>query len=182
MEPSNESKNGNLIGLALLGIIVVIVVIGFILSKGQGSNVNNTITNKVELEELQEVDKEEKDELETSGSIESDTLGENSESTPSTPPTTGITEVKEFTIKGSNFKFDVTEIKVKLGDKVKLTFENTGGFHDWNLDEFNVSTKTLNSGEKETVEFVASKAGTFEYYCSVGQHRQMGMKGNLIVE
>jgi plastocyanin len=32
------------------------------------------------------------------------------------------------------------------------------------------------------IEFVANKKGKFEYYCSVGEHRAMGMKGNLVVE
>ena len=32
------------------------------------------------------------------------------------------------------------------------------------------------------VEFTVDKTGTFEYYCSVGQHRANGMVGNLIVE
>ncbi|MEY4731380.1 MAG: hypothetical protein RL681_326, partial [Candidatus Parcubacteria bacterium] len=46
---------------------------------------------------------------------------------------------------------------------------------------FNAATKVLTDGQSETIEFVANKAGTFEYYCSVGSHRQMGMKGTLTV-
>ena len=91
-------------------------------------------------------------------------------------------EVKEFTVTGSNFSFDPSEIKVKKGDTVKITFKNSGGMHDWVLEEFNVRTKRIQGGEQEVVEFVADKTGTFEYYCSVGSHRAMGMKGNLIVE
>lgn len=90
--------------------------------------------------------------------------------------------VKTFTVDGSNFKFVPNQIKVKKGDTVKIIFKNTGGFHDLKIDEFNVGTKQLQDGAQETVQFVADKAGTFEYYCSVGQHRQMGMKGTLIVE
>jgi len=90
--------------------------------------------------------------------------------------------VKEFKVTGSNFKFDMSEIKVKAGDTVKITFVNSGGFHDFVLDEFNVATKQANGPSEESVTFVADKAGTYEFYCSVGQHRQMGMKGNLIVE
>jgi plastocyanin len=89
---------------------------------------------------------------------------------------------KEFTVTGSNFKFDMSEIKVKAGDTVKITFKNAGGFHDFVIDEFNVAAKQQNGPVEETVTFVADKAGTYEYYCSVGQHRAMGMKGNLIVE
>ncbi len=87
-----------------------------------------------------------------------------------------------FTVEGGNFYFKPNEIRVKKGDKVKITFTNAGGLHDFVLDEFNVKTDRISSGAKTTVEFTADKAGTFEYYCSVANHRQMGMKGNLIVE
>jgi nitrite reductase (NO-forming) len=40
----------------------------------------------------------------------------------------------------------------------------------------------VNGGETTSVEFVADKTGTFEYYCSVGAHRAMGMTGSLVVE
>ncbi len=71
---------------------------------------------------------------------------------------------------------------VKKGDTVKITFKNSGGMHDWKIDEFSAGTKVLQVGQQETIQFVADKAGTFEYYCSVGQHRAMGMKGSLIVQ
>lgn len=101
-----------------------------------------------------------------------------------TAPTAAMEKgsVSEFTIKGSNFVFAPNVMKVKKGDTVKITFMNAGGLHDFVLDEFNVQTKQLPDGESETIEFVADKAGSFEYYCSVGQHRQMGMKGTLTVE
>ena len=91
-------------------------------------------------------------------------------------------QVKEFTVEASNFSFSVKEMKVKKGDTVKVVFKNTESMHDWVIDEFNAKTKQIKAGESETIEFVADKNGTFEYYCSVGTHRQMGMKGNLIVE
>jgi plastocyanin len=90
--------------------------------------------------------------------------------------------VKEFTVTGSNFKFSPATIAVKKGDTVKVTFVNSAGMHDWKIDEFNAVTKVLQSGQQETVQFVADKTGSFEYYCSVGNHRQMGMKGMLTVE
>jgi len=90
--------------------------------------------------------------------------------------------VKEFTVNGDNFTFDLKEIKVKKGDTVRIVFNNTEGTHDLVLDEFDVATKMLQAGGTETVEFVADQTGEFEYYCSVGSHRQMGMKGTLIVE
>lgn len=89
---------------------------------------------------------------------------------------------KTFVVEGGNFTYSVPEIKVKQGDTVSITFVNKEGFHDLVIDEFNVKTKQLQANQEETIEFVADEAGTFEYYCSVGQHRQMGMVGNLIVE
>lgn len=91
-------------------------------------------------------------------------------------------EVKTFTVSGKSFSFDLKEIRVKKGDKVKIVFKNTLGFHDWSVDEFNAQTKQIQEGQTDEVQFVASKSGTFEYYCSVGQHRQNGMVGKLIVE
>lgn len=90
--------------------------------------------------------------------------------------------VKTFTLDANNFSFSPNEIRVKKGDKVKIVMNNTGGFHDWVVDEFNARTERVTGPATTSVEFVADKAGTFEFYCSVGQHRQMGMKGNLVVE
>ena len=95
--------------------------------------------------------------------------------------------VKTFVVTGENFKFYVDgvenpDIVVKRGDTVRIEFTSVGGFHDWKVDEFNVATAQVKDTDGETfVEFVADKTGTFEYYCSVGKHRDMGMKGNLIV-
>lgn len=90
--------------------------------------------------------------------------------------------VKEFVIENEGMSFKTKQLTVNKGDTVRITFKNTGGFHDWVLDEFNAKTKQLQAGEEETIEFVADKSGDFEYYCSVGNHRQMGMKGTLTVK
>ncbi len=99
----------------------------------------------------------------------------------STPPTTQ-TQVKTFTITAQNFSFNPKEIRVKKGDTVKIILKNSGGFHDWVIDAFNARTTQIQGGQTAEVTFVADKAGTFEYYCSVDEHKQMGMRGNLIVE
>ena len=89
--------------------------------------------------------------------------------------------IKEFTVTGVNFSFSPSTITVKKGDKVKITFINGGGFHDWKIDALNVATKQIQGGAQEVLEFTANTVGSFEYYCSVGQHRAMGMKGTLTV-
>jgi plastocyanin len=101
---------------------------------------------------------------------------------PATPQSPNQGPVKEFAVEGGMYYFNPKEIRVKVGDTGKIVFTNKEGTHNWVLDEFNVKTKMTKAGESDTVTFVASKAGTFEYYCSVGTHRALGMKGNLIVE
>jgi len=91
-------------------------------------------------------------------------------------------DVKEITVTGANFKFNPATITVKKGEKVRLTFKSEGGLHDFVIDELNVQTKMIDTGLSDTVEFVADEAGTYEYYCSVGNHKQMGMVGKLIVQ
>ena len=90
--------------------------------------------------------------------------------------------VKEFTIFGDPFFFSPTIIKVKNGDTVKITFKNNEGFHDLKIDEFNVATQKIKAGDEEMVTFVADKVGSFDYYCSVGDHRAKGMVGTIVVE
>ena len=90
--------------------------------------------------------------------------------------------VKEFIVESKGLNFTPNEIKVKVGDTVRVTYKNTLGKHDWTLDEFGAKTQMLDAGQEETVEFVADKAGTFEFYCSVAGHRAAGMKGTLVVE
>ena len=68
------------------------------------------------------------------------------------------------------------------GDRVKIVLRNTEGFHDWKVDAFNAATQRINAGTEDIIEFTADTAGTYEYYCSVGDHRAKGMKGTLIVE
>lgn len=119
----------------------------------------------------------------TSNSETSDnTIKKEEKSGVDTPTSAGVQKVHDFTITGKNISYDLKEMKVKKGDKVRVTFKNAEGFHDWKLEGYNVGTKQMPAGQSETVEFTADKVGTFEFYCSVGKHRQMGMKGNFIVE
>jgi len=91
-------------------------------------------------------------------------------------------DVKEFTVNGSNFAFAPSTITVKKGDRVRITFKDDDGFHDLRIDGYDVGTSRVQTGQESVVEFTADKAGSFAYYCSVGQHRANGMKGTLIIE
>ncbi len=89
--------------------------------------------------------------------------------------------VKEISVTNRGLAFDIKEIKVKVGDTVRITYTNGGGTHDLVIDEFDAGTKVIRSGQSETFEFKVTEAGEFEYYCSVGNHRARGMWGTLVV-
>ncbi|HLC87555.1 MAG TPA: cupredoxin domain-containing protein [Patescibacteria group bacterium] len=152
----------------VIGIIVVVVIAGagWFFFKGQNGQINP--------EEIKE------NIIEESG--ESAAVSPSPQAMVESTGSTAAQGLKEFTITGSNFKFDIPEIRVNKGDNVKITFKNSEGFHNFAIDEFNVATTQVKGPSEETVTFTADKAGTFEYYCAVGNHRAMGMKGKLIVE
>ena len=90
--------------------------------------------------------------------------------------------VKEVEVRSRGMAFTTSEIRVNLGDTVRVTYVNGGGRHDWVIDEFEgARTAVITGGRSETVEFTAHKAGTFEFYCSVPGHRQAGMYGAFVV-
>ncbi|MBI2196602.1 cupredoxin domain-containing protein [Candidatus Daviesbacteria bacterium] len=97
-------------------------------------------------------------------------------------PTPTESNVKEFTVVGTPFKFEPAEIKVKLGDRVRITFKNELGMHNLTIKDLNAATKTIQKGEQDTIDFIVDKSGTFQYNCSVPTHTEKGMVGNLVVE
>lgn len=90
--------------------------------------------------------------------------------------------MKTFNVTGTNFAYDLKEIRVKEGDTVMLHLMSGEGTHDLVIDEYNVKTDVVRDGGMTMATFVADKKGTFEYYCSIGKHRANGMVGKLIVE
>lgn len=148
--------------------IVVLIIVGFLIFKNSGNKTEQTPT------------------IDLGG--QSAAPGTNTEVTPVatttvSTPSTPASAVKSFTVSGKPFSFTPSTLTVNKGDTVKITFVNEAGTHDWVLDGYdNVRTAVLQGGKSETIQFVADKAGSFEYYCSVGTHRQMGMKGTLTVK
>lgn len=90
-------------------------------------------------------------------------------------------DVKVFTLEGGSFYFKPNVISVKKGDKVKVVINAVSMMHDFVIDELGVKANVVKSGGSTSVEFVADQVGSFEFYCSVGQHRTNGMVGTLTV-
>lgn len=155
-------------------ILVVLVLLGIIFLVSRNTKQEeNTEGNKNEVSEMNDHDMSD---VSASNDSEMNTPVEAS---------VGVTvgnNIKEFTVTGENFTFVPKAMTVNKGDTVKIIFKNTQGFHDFVLDEFNVKSKQGQGPSEETLTFVADKVGSFEYYCSVGSHRAMGMKGSLIVK
>lgn len=76
--------------------------------------------------------------------------------------------------------YSLKDIAVKKGDHVRIKVTNTAGMHDLVLDEFGVKQE-LPLNQEVVIDFVADKAGTFQYYCSKPGHRAGGQWGTLSV-
>ncbi len=157
-------------------VVFIIIVVGgyFVMS-------NNTPVPKTEESSITD------DPIQTTSPSPKTSASTTPDSSTAPKPSTTITKappisIKTFTVTGQNYSLSPSEIKVKKGDTVKIVFKNNSGTHDWVIDEFNARTSRIQTGQTAEVEFVADKTGTFEYYCSVGSHRQQGMVGKLIVE
>ena len=102
-----------------------------------------------------------------------------------TIPTAEITPVDvvngAISVEAGSFYYKPNLIRVKKGEKIKLTLNSVSMMHDFNIDELGVKVPVTKSGSSSTVEFTASKVGEFQFYCSVGNHRAMGQVGTLIV-
>ncbi len=88
----------------------------------------------------------------------------------------------EIKMEAKDFAFVPGEVRVKLGQKVRLIVTSTDVPHGIAIPAFNVHAD-LPVGQAVTVEFTADQKGSFPFFCSVfcgSGHR--GMKGTLIVE
>lgn len=91
-------------------------------------------------------------------------------------------QTKAIEVTASRWHFDPAIIEVDEGDRVTLTLHSADGTHGFAIPEFRVKTTIPKGGAPVTIEFVASRPGTFVFacseYCGSG-HRQM--KGRLVV-
>lgn len=111
--------------------------------------------------------------------------GQQSAQTTPDKPTAAITltgEVKEFTIRESNFKLIPSNITVNQGDLVKITVAVDQGIHNLFVERYDQRVNVASSGKSQVMEFVADKSGTFKMWCEVAGHRDLGMEGQLIVQ
>lgn len=87
---------------------------------------------------------------------------------------------EKYNMEAINFSFSPNVLTVKAGNAVQLTFTKVTGTHTFDIDETDSHYKIT---QGSNITFIApSKPGSYKYYCGVGNHRQMGMEGTLIVK
>jgi len=86
------------------------------------------------------------------------------------------------TIRGQDIKFDVTEIKAKVGQTVNVTYINEGTLEHNFIIEGVVPEVKLQPGQKNAFSFTPSAAGSLEYHCTIPGHLEAGMTGKIIIE
>jgi cytochrome c oxidase subunit 2 len=89
---------------------------------------------------------------------------------------------RAFELTASRFKFEPAVLQVTEGDTVRITARSVDSVHGLAIKELKVKLAIPKGGAPATVEFTASKAGTFTIecseYCGPG-HRDM--RGKLVV-
>jgi heme/copper-type cytochrome/quinol oxidase subunit 2 len=90
--------------------------------------------------------------------------------------------VRVIQMTAQKYEFIPSVIVVNEGDKVRLEITGKDVTHGLAIGAFSVDVR-IDAGKTVTTEFVASKAGTFGFHCSVfcGMGH-MGMNGKLIVK
>jgi len=110
-------------------------------------------------------------------------------------------EPKTITLTMNEFQFQPAQITVNVGQPIKLVMKNTGTvLHDFVSRDAMVEVMAehgaehdmggmptamhaaIEAGQQSTLEFKATQAGTYTFYCTVAGHKEAGMQGTLIVK
>jgi len=121
------------------------------------------------------------EEAEAAPATEAETA-EEAEAAPEVASEPVAAQIREITVSAKKWEFEPSTIEVNKGDRVMLTITSEDVEHGFSLPDFQVDVK-LSPGKTVPVEFVADKAGTFDFFCSVycgSGHRDM--VGKLVVK
>lgn len=117
------------------------------------------------------------------------------------PPTPVAPSDGELTVRAFEWGFEPEAIVLQRGQEVRIVFRNEGTIlHDFKIEDAltadviaSEGTGPLTAdegelfvgaedGEEGTLVFVPKAVGTYVFYCTIGNHRQLGMEGTVIVE
>lgn len=91
----------------------------------------------------------------------------------------GGAATQPLSVDAADFAFTPVSLAATPGS-VKVTLVNKGTIeHDFTIDSINVKIH-VNAGETNDASFTVA-AGTYNYYCSIAGHKELGMVGVLSV-
>ncbi|HEX7017664.1 MAG TPA: cupredoxin domain-containing protein [Patescibacteria group bacterium] len=160
------SSNKNLLMIGGLVALVAVIGIGVVVARGGNSDtqMENTPSPEAATDVMMQAETMETTEAAPEAMMESES------------------EVRTINLEAGSFYYKPDVIRVKKGETVRLVMNSVDMMHDFNIEELGVKLPITRAGETNTVEFTANEIGSFEYYCSVGNHRAQGQTGTLIVE
>ena len=120
---------------------------------------------------------------------------------PAGPTTTPASPASgEITVLSFEWGFEPEAIVLQQGQEIRLTLNNEGKIlHNFKVDDLKVDViEEISSGgfsgddgelfvgagsdDVGLLRFVPLEAGEYEFYCTIGSHRQLGMEGRLTVQ
>lgn len=91
--------------------------------------------------------------------------------------------VTEINVSAKEYAYTPSTITVKSGENVKINFTNNGTTaHNLTIQGLNLATNSIGPGETDSISFVAPAAGSYNFYCSIDGHKDLGLSGTLIVQ
>lgn len=81
-------------------------------------------------------------------------------------PAPGAPTTRTITLDARQFEYAPARIEVNQGDRVIITFRADDVVHGFYLDGYGIQRR-VTPGTTQRIEFVADRAGTFRYRCSV---------------
>lgn len=110
------------------------------------------------------------------------TPGDSADASPEASPMASPTAVEEIVVEAQDILYDITEITIPADTDVTITLVNKGVLeHDLVIEELDIATELLRAGETGSI-VVNVPAGTYEYWCTVTGHKELGMRGTLTAE
>ncbi len=103
------------------------------------------------------------------------------------PPVESVNELgqKAIYIKADSYKFEPSHIVVTQGDTVVFTIRNISDIdHNFTIKDPGgevLNSVNLRAGKTEHVTISFSRAGVYNFYCTLPLHTELGMKGGIEV-
>ena len=115
-------------------------------------------------------------------------------------PTPAAPQNGVLAVRASEWNFQPNRIVLRQGEQVRIEFQNAGEIlHDFRVDGLTADVAesrsdgplsagqgdifvSANAGWTGVLVFTPRQIGTFTFYCDIPRHRQLGMRGTLIVE